>query len=155
MSIIRGVIGATSRMAVAALLVGLGLGLSACSGSQSDVTPEPRAGLGCVDDSKHCIDQRQSALRSMVGDKDRKWVREPASPQAYASGVRLFAFKTKKKDLTCDELAAGKREADAGPGVLRSSGGSRMSPAQVSRGVMLAGEVSKELSNEIKRRCKA
>ena len=91
----------------------------------------------------------------MVGDKDRKWVREPASPQAYASGVRLFAFKSRKKDLSCDELAVGRREADAGPGVLRGSGGSGLSPAQVSRGVMLSSEVSKELSNEMQRRCKA
>ena len=83
-----------------------------------------------------------------------KWVKEPASPQAYASGVRLFAFKTRKKDLTCDELSAGKREADAGPGVLRGAGSSGLSPAQVSRGVMLAGEVARELSNEMRRRCK-
>ena len=155
MDSIRGLIHAARRRALSALLAGLCLSLAACSGSQPDTTPEPRAGLGCVDDSKHCIDQRQTVLRSMVGDKDRKWVREPASPQAYASGVRLFAFKTRKKDLTCDELAAGRREADAGPGILRGSGGSGLSPAQVSRGVMLAGEVSKELSSEMKRRCRA
>ena len=137
------------------LLAGLAGGLAACSGGQPETTAEARAGLSCVDDSRHCIDQRQTALRSMVGDKDRKWVREPASPQAYASGVRLFAFKSRKKDLSCDELAVGRREADAGPGVLRGGGGSGLSPAQVSRGVMLAGEVSKELSNEIQRRCKA
>lgn len=129
-------------------------GLVACSGAQPEGNSEPRAGLACIDDSKHCIDQRQSTLHSMVGDRDRKWVRESASPHAYASGVRLFAFKTKKKDLSCDELAVGKREADAGPSVLRGSGGAGMSPAQVSRGVMLAGEVSKELANEMKRRCK-
>lgn len=143
------------RLAAIAVLGTLAAGLAACSGSQPEGIPEPRAGLACIDDSKHCIEQRQSTLHSMVGDRDRKWVREPASPQAYASGVRLFAFKTKKKDLSCDELAVGKREADAGPGVLRGSGGSGMSPAQVSRGVMLAGEVGKELSNEMKRRCKA
>lgn len=143
------------RAAAVAVLGAVAAGLVACSGSQPEAIAEPRAGLACIDDSKHCIDQRQSTLHSMVGDRDRKWVREPASPQAYASGVRLFAFKTKKKELSCDELAVGKREADAGPGVLRGSGGSGMSPAQVSRGVMLAGEVSKEFANEMKRRCKA
>lgn len=151
----RGANGASGRVAVLAVLAGLAAGLAACSGSQPDANVETRAGLSCVDDSRHCIDQRQTALRSMVGDKDRKWVREPASPQAYASGVRLFAFKSRKKDLSCDELAVGRREADAGPGVLRGSGGSGLSPAQVSRGVMLSSEVSKELSNEMQRRCKA
>ena len=91
----------------------------------------------------------------MMSDRERRWVREPANPQAYASGVRLFAFKSRKKDLNCDELSAGKREAEAGPGVLRGAGGSGLSPAQISRGVMLANEVSKELSNEMRRRCKA
>ncbi len=147
--------GSARRIVTIAALGVVAVGLGACSGSQPEAISEPRAGLACIDDSKHCIDQRQSTLHSMVGDRDRKWVRESASPHAYASGVRLFAFKTKKKDLSCEELAVGRREADAGPGVLRGAGGSGMTPAQVSRGVMLAGEVSKELSNEMKRRCKA
>ncbi len=142
--------------AVAAAAATLGLvGLGACSGAQQEQLPEQRAGLGCVDDSKQCIDQRQSTLKSMMSDRDRKWVREAPTPQAYASGVRLFAFKSRKKDLTCDELAVGKREADAGPGALRGPGGTGLSPAQVSRGVMLAGEVGKELSVELQRRCRA
>ena len=142
------------RARVAFVFAGLAAGLTACSGSQPESVSEPRAGLACVDDSRHCIEQRQSTLHAMVGDRERKWVKEPASPQAYASGVRLFAFKTRKKDLTCDELSVGKREADAGPGVLRGAGSSGLSPAQVSRGVMLAGEVARELSNEMRRRCK-
>ena len=138
----------------ACVVLAVAAAAAGCSGSQSEATVEPRAGLSCVDDSKHCIDQRSHALNSMMADRERRWVREPASPQAYASGVRLFAFKSRKKDLSCDELSAGKREAEAGPGVLRGAGGSGLSPAQVSRGVMLATEVSKELSNEMRRRCK-
>ena len=42
------------------------------------------------------------ALRGMMADKDRRWVREPASPESYASGVRLFAYKRRKRDLSCD-----------------------------------------------------
>ena len=153
MSYFRRVLGSRAAARVAALAALAALG--ACSGSQPETTPETRAGLGCVDDSKHCIDQRQTALRAMVGDKDRKWIREPASPQAYASGVRLFAYKSRKKDLNCEELAVGRREADAGAGVLRGPGGSGLSPAQVSRGVMLSGEVAKELASEMGRRCRA
>lgn len=131
------------------------LTLGACAISQPDVVAEPRSGMSCVDDSKQCIDQRQSALRTIMADKDRRWVKEPAGPEAYASGVRLFAYKGRKKDMTCDELAHGRREADAAPEVLRGPRAAGLSPAQVSRGTMLAAEVSRELGIEMKRRCRA
>jgi hypothetical protein len=117
--------------------------------------PETTASTGCVDDSKECIDRRAAALRGMMADKDRRWVREPASPESYASGVRLFAYKSRKRDLSCDELAHGRREADAAPVSLRGPAAAGLTPAQISRGSMLAAEVSKELAAEMKRRCKA
>ena len=89
----------------------------------------------------------------MVDDKNRAWVKEPPTPEAYASGVRLFAFKKKKKELTCDELAHGKREADAARASLESAG-STLTHAQVARGTMLATEVGRELQREMSRRCK-
>lgn len=127
--------------------------LAGCAGGDGPdiVTP---AGLGCVDDSVECISKRQAALRQLVADKDRKWVREPASAASYASGVRLFAYKTKKKELSCEELSVGRHEADRAPGVLRGPQGANLTPAQASRGIMLAGEVSRELGNEIARRCR-
>ncbi|MBS0242317.1 MAG: hypothetical protein JSS20_09075, partial [Proteobacteria bacterium] len=90
---------------------------------------------------------------TMLSDRDKRWIHEPATADAYAGGVRLFAFKSRKKELSCPELAIGRREADAGPGVLRGPGGRHLTPAQVSRGVMFANEVSRELANEQKRRC--
>ena len=111
-------------------------------------------GLACVDDSHACIAERSGALNTLMADKQRTWVRQPAPAAAYASGVRLFAFKQKKRELTCDELSAGRREADAGPGVLRGADGRSLTTAQVARGVMLAQEVSRELSAEQRRRCK-
>ena len=80
-------------------------------------------------------------------------MKEQATPDAYASGVRLFAMKSKKHDLTCDELARGRQEADAAPAALRSQS-TRDSPAQISRGNMLAAEVGRELGNEFGRRCR-
>jgi hypothetical protein len=137
---------------------GLGVAglLGLLSGCASNEPPQfsTTTALGCVDDSRHCIDQRQAALRTLVADRERRWVREPATPAAYASGVRLFAFKAKKRDLSCDELAVGRREADAGPGVLRGPGGTSLTPAQISRGAMLSAEVSKELATEMQRRCR-
>ncbi len=134
------------------------IALLAVSGGCSSGNEQPvlsgGPGLGCVDDSRQCIEQRQAALRSLMADRERRWIREPATPAAYASGVRLFAFKTRKRELTCDELALGRREADAGPGILRGEGGRGLSPAQISRGAMLSGEVAKELAVEMQRRCR-
>jgi hypothetical protein len=112
-------------------------------------------GLACVDDSQTCVAERSTALAAMNADRSRGWVRQPPPPAAYASGVRLFAFKQHKKDLSCDELAIGRREAEAGPHVLRSQQVAGLTTAQVARGVMLATEVSKELDNEYRRRCRA
>jgi hypothetical protein len=131
----------------------LGLLMSACSGFGSD---DPRAGLSCLDDSQECIDRRQVTLKSMLDDQDRKWVKEPTNPQAHASGVRLFAFRSRKKELTCEELALGRREADSVPKALRGPEGKSLSPPQVARANLFAAEVSKELAAEMRaRRCKA
>jgi hypothetical protein len=142
----------TARTATAALSA-LALVAAGCSGGLGP--DDPKAGLSCIDDSKECIERRQTALKSMLADKDRKWVKEPASPQAHASGVRLFAFRSRKGELSCEELAHARREAESAPKVLRASGQS-LSPAQISRASMFAAEVGKELAAEMrKRRCKA
>lgn len=143
---------AVRRLLTLAAIGGLA---AACASAEPDNLPQTRAGLDCVDDSRQCIDQRQSALRGLMSDRERRWVREPATPEAYASGVRLFAYKGRKKELSCEELAHGRREAEAAAGVLRGASGGRLTPAQVSRGTMLAAEVGRELGTEIKRRCRA
>jgi hypothetical protein len=125
--------------------------LAACSGNGVAVTT-PGAGLKCVDDSPTCIAERQATMKAMLADPNRSWIAQRPDAAAYASGVRLFAFKTKKKELSCAELQAGKREADAGPAVLRTPGNG-LTHSQVSRGVILAGEVSRELGRELSRRC--
>jgi hypothetical protein len=133
------------------LIAGL-LALAACAiGSSPEIGS--RAGLGCVDDSPECVSRRQATLKHMVEDKSRSWVHEAPTPEAYASGVRLFAYKSKKKELTCDELKRGKLEADTARTSLASVG-ARLTPAQVSRSAMLAGEVGRELQREMDRRCK-
>lgn len=142
---------ATRRAATLALVAG-SLALSACAiGAGPEI--ESRAGLGCVDDSPECVHRRQTTLRHMMDDKSRSWVKESPTPEAYASGVRLFAYKSKKKELSCDELKRGKLEADTARTSLASVG-SRLTPAQVSRSIMLAGEVGRELQKEFNRRCK-
>jgi hypothetical protein len=145
----------TRLLLQAASCAGVGLSallLAACASSEPPAPP-PALGLRCVDDSKNCISQREKVFDSYMADKSRTWVKEPAAPHAYASGVRLFALSKKRKDLSCEELAYGKREADGAPAALRGPGGAGLTPAQVSRGVMLAGDVGRELAKEISRRC--
>jgi hypothetical protein len=143
----------TQRRAALSAACGAALLASACSGVGVE---DSRAGLSCVDDSKECVDQRQTTLKSYLADTDRKWVREPATPHAHASGVRLFAFRSRKKELSCEELAMGRREADGAAKSLRGPDGKSLSPAQISRATMFAAEVSKELGTEMRsRRCKA
>lgn len=139
------VVGAAAALALAGLAAGCG------NGSVPEVGHK---GLQCVDDSPGCIAQRSSALSELNNDRARSWIRQPAPPAAYASGVRLFAYKQKKRELSCDELAIGRREADAGPGILRGPDGKSLTTSQIARGVMLAQEVSRELASEAKRRCK-
>jgi hypothetical protein len=135
-------------LAVVALLA------SACSGAFGP--EDTKAGLSCIDDSPECVERRQTTLKAMLADKNRTWVKEPATPQAHASGVRLFAFRSRKKEMTCEELVHARREADGAPKMLRGPEGKGLSPAQISRATLFAAEVSKELSAEIRaRRCKA
>lgn len=127
--------------------------VSACSSATVEPEQRPRLG-GCLDDSKQCVEQRQAQLRGLQADKSRQWVQQPATVESYAGGVRLFAFKTERTRLSCPELTVGQREADAGPQVLRGPQGRGLSPAQISRGVMFASEVSNDLRKELARRCR-
>ena len=142
------------HIATLAAVCGLSLLASACGGLFD--SGDTKAGLSCVDDSPECVEQRQITLKAMLADKDRTWVKEAPTPQAHASGVRLFAYRTSKKELSCEELAHARREADGAAKTLRGPEGKSLSPAQISRATMFAAEVSKELSAEMRsRRCKA
>ncbi len=145
-----GVLHVTGRNA--GLLV-LAIGAAGCAFAQLDQSP-PATGTQCVDDSADCVGKRQSALKGMMADSSKGWVKEPADAKAYASGVRLFAWRGKRKDLTCDELTIGRRETDGASAVLKGPTATGLTPAQISRGTMLAAEVSRELAAEMGKRCK-
>ncbi len=136
------------------LIIVLAALAAGCAMNTGSVT-SPLAGLNCIDDSLDCIGKRKATLNYFTSDPTRSWVRQrPISPHAYASGVRLFAFKKKKKELSCTELKLGRSEADAASKVLRGSAAKSLTPAQVSRGTILAAEVSRDLQREMSRRCK-
>ncbi len=137
-----------------AAMIAVSLFVTGCAVNTAIVT-SPLAGLSCIDDTPNCIQKRQSTLRYLTNDPTRAWVRQRPTPMAYASGVRLFAFKKKKAELSCAELKIGKLEADSAKKVMSGTGASGLTPAQVSRGTMLATEVSRDLRREQKRRCKS
>jgi hypothetical protein len=142
----------TGRLLIPASVAALASVFASCAAIKLETaaTEPPRA--DCVDDSPPCVERRGEALKEMLVDPKRSWVREPASAHSYAAGVRLFAFRSRKRELSCDELAHGKREADAAPAALSGPHSGGLSPAQKSRGSMLAAEVSKELGAEMRRR---
>ena len=142
------------RSAIAVTLCLVGASLSGCSGADVSTEAISHPGLGCIDDSPRCLAERQGVLKTYMADRNKAFVREPATPTAYASGVRLWAFKSRKREFTCDELNIARREADAAAPTLRGPGGQGMTPAQVARGIILAQDVAKELGNEHGRRCR-
>lgn len=135
------------------LFIAMIFALTGCTAGDNVEMTSINTGLHCVDDSPHCISHRRETLKLLVSDPQRTWIQQKPDVLAYASGVRLFAFKTKKKELSCPELQAGRVEADGAPVALRSQGHS-LSTAQISRGIILANEIGRELTKEYNSRCK-
>ncbi|MGE0765951.1 MAG: hypothetical protein AB7L90_05770 [Hyphomicrobiaceae bacterium] len=146
--------GAFGSITALGCLVVLPLGLAGCAGNAPAELVDVTAGGRCVDDSPSCIKARQSELNLILADKQKHWIRRPATADSYAGGVRLFAYKKRKRELSCAELTLAHKEAEAGPAVLRGPAGKHLTPAQVSRGAMLSAEVSRELHQEMRRRCR-
>lgn len=139
-----------SNAAMALLLATFAAG---CAGNEAALG-DPARGLKCVDDSNVCISQRKMVYDSYMTDPSRAWVKQSAGPHEYASGVRLMAFSRKRKELNCNELAHGKAEADRGPSALSGGAYVGLTSGQIARAAMLAREVSRELGQEIARRCR-
>ncbi|MCB1509610.1 MAG: hypothetical protein KDJ36_01805 [Hyphomicrobiaceae bacterium] len=145
----RGALGFKAAVSICAAM------LAGCAAT-TEVAP-PRSGmhLGCVDDSPRCLESRRIALQTILADRSRGWIAERPTAAAYASGVRLFAFMKLKRGLSCPELGAGLREAQAARGTLRAAAG-RLTPAQIARGALLGDEVAKVMRREMRRRrCRA
>lgn len=136
------------------IVLALALGLSACATKAPEPISPVRSGLACVDDSTECRSRRQIALNALLADKSNSWIQAPADASAYASGVRLFAYMKKKRELNCSELTAGLKEAKSARPTLKAAT-ARLTTAQVARGALLGDEVSRVLKREHRRRrCK-
>jgi hypothetical protein len=76
----------------------------------------------------------------MVRDPNRDWIGQPQSPDAYANGTRLFAYRALRRNLTCTELKRAREDISATRPLLE--------PARYARTHALMTEVARELNSE-------
>jgi len=81
----------------------------------------------------------------MMKDPKRDWIGQPESPEAYASGTRLFAYRGLRKKLTCSELKRGLEDINTAKASLE--------PARHARTHALMTDVARELDAERGKRC--
>jgi hypothetical protein len=130
------------------LLAGLASG---CALVQSPGLNTSTVDVGCVDDTRRCLDKRKADLEAIMADKSRRWIAQPATPATYASGIRMFAFMKLKKKLTCHELQIGLDEAGRARASLNSAR-NHLTNGQIARGALLGDEVATHMRKEMKRR---
>ena len=103
--------------------------------------------LGC-EKPENCVDR----LKALVSNPDRRWVKQPEEPAAFANGVRLFAYRALQKKLTCDELAAALLETENAEKAFRGPvAGVR--PLQVVAARRLSVQIARDLRAETATRC--
>jgi len=128
-----------------------GLLLSGCASSggfslfsldPSPEKPAPTAEASSCPTPEACASQ----LKKMVGDPKRDWIGQPQSPDDYANGTRLFAYRALRKKLTCKELKGAIEDTRAAASLLQSP--------HHERARALTNTVAHELKAEQDRRCK-
>jgi hypothetical protein len=129
--------------------------VGACTSISSSPETSNNPAAGCVDDSKHCIDKRMSTLKVMVADQKRSWVYQQESPASYATGVKLFAYRATKTQLTCGELSHGRQETADAAVSLKSGSVPGMNDSRLAQVRDMSAQVSKELGREFERVCKS
>jgi hypothetical protein len=112
------------------------------------LAPEPeKSGCGTATQCK-------GVLKTMIDSPDRGWIGKRQSPDTYANGTRLFAYRALRKQLTCRELTLAVDEVRA---VSKSfdSPVPGMAPDQLSRTQALTTQVEGELAKERAGRCRS
>jgi hypothetical protein len=103
--------------------------------------------LSCEKPEK-CIDR----LKALVSNPDRRWVKQPEEPAAFANGVRLFAYMALQKNLTCDELAAALLETENAEKAFRGTVPG-VKPMQAVAARRLSVRIARDLRAETATRC--
>jgi hypothetical protein len=125
--------------------------LSGCSGSSGfpllpgsvfgEKASDP-APSGACPTAEKCA----AELKGMMKDPKRDWIGQPQSPDGYATGTRLFAYRGLRKEMTCNELKRGLEDINTAKVSLE--------PARYARTVALMSDVAGELEVERGRRCR-
>ena len=91
-------------------------------------------------------------LNELMRKGNREWVRTQPTPQAFASGTRLFALRALRSSLTCKELSQGLSQIAAAAKFLAEPiAGVDAAQQERIRGLNL--EVERELRTETRSRC--
>jgi hypothetical protein len=117
---------------------------AAPSGSSAKATP---AVAGCAG-SERCV----ARLKSMIDDPDRAWIGRREPPTTFVSGVRLFAYRALRTNLTCPELRSALQEIDAASRTFNAAVPG-VAPEQATRVKALCVQVRAELGAENAARC--
>lgn len=112
----------------------------------TSAAPPPR---GSCSGAAEC----KRVLKAMIESPDHGWIGQRQSPDAYANGTRLFAYRALRKQLTCNELGLAVDELQSVSRTL-DSGASGMAPDQITRTRSLSSQVHGELSKERQSRCR-
>ena len=118
--------------------------------------PQPRQQAAPAQDGRGCQDVQacEAQLRALVERRDRAWMRRPETPAEVLTGVRMFAFRALRPQLTCGELDVALEQLAAVPTALRTPPPDSR-PEEVARATRLAAEVHSELGAEKETRCAA
>jgi hypothetical protein len=131
---------------IAALLL-----LSGCAASDGWKFPFSSSGVeapAAPPEADPCATPKDCALhlKKLVSDPKRDWIGQPQSADAYANGIRLFAYRLLRKKLTCNELQRALEDTKAATLSLQEP--------RYDRARTLVADVSRELNTEQAKRCR-
>ncbi len=117
--------------------------------------PKPRAQTAVVAQNGRCHDvpSCETLLRKMTEGSDRSWISQSETPEGLLTGVRMFALRTLRPKLTCDELGTALEQLRGVPAALRPAPAGS-TPEDIARTNRLAAEVHDELRAENENRCR-
>jgi hypothetical protein len=132
------------------VLLGLVL-LSGCAGPAglslfpTSIGAEKDLGRPAEADGCHTPETCAAELRKMIKDPKRDWIGQPQTPEAYANGTRLFAYRALRKTLSCGELKRALADTKAATSSLQ--------PPRYQHVRALTKDVDRELKTEHDGRC--
>ncbi len=93
-----------------------------------------------------------AVLRAMIADPTQSWMVRAPTPEEFANGTRLFAYRALKSTLECGKLRFANAELDWAIDTFKS-GADSVEAVHRARVAALAEAVRGELAAEIKKRC--